>query len=298
MAKATQVKTESANLPASWDQLLHDQAVAQAARKSKNIGGGNKISVRGKGFTFQKLALGNPLELVIVNFSYTNQYYDTPYNPDQYVPPACYAKSMTEDELAPFANSPKAQGSATPDEAGESCTGCWANAFGSAAQGRGKACSNRVSLVVIDPAGVVKEACLLEVAPKGLKNFFGYQSRLEKVEKLPLFGVTTLVSFSPGDAFPVLTFTQGTKLDKASPCIPQIMSALAQAQEMLLAEVDCSTYGQEQAAPQRGGQQRRAIAPQGKRPVKQFQVNVELLNAIQQGITPSLDWARARGFIA
>lgn len=93
---------------------------------------------------------GNQVACIVIDFLRMNTYYPEKWDADNPLPPVCYAIGRTEEEMAPH---PTMQADLTwfkPQSM--DCHSCRNNEWGSAEQGRGKACQNRRQLALI-PAG-------------------------------------------------------------------------------------------------------------------------------------------------
>ena len=148
MAKAKQVKSTAVvvrkgdYLPANIRDEIERAAQEDEARV-KVTGGGAFMSVSRDGqFVFDSAEIGAYIDVVILSFAHLNEYYDKPYNPKaKGETPACYAIGTNEDALAPAANAPDAQSTR--------CAGCEQAEFGSATQGAGRACKQKMRLAFI-----------------------------------------------------------------------------------------------------------------------------------------------------
>jgi hypothetical protein len=88
----------------------------------------------------------------------------------------------------------------------DSCATCWANAFGTAERGKGKACKNNVRLVVLPTIGEVEDIDFAKVAgarisvpPTSLKNWSGYANKIIEGLHVPLFAVITSIETEPAE---------------------------------------------------------------------------------------------------
>lgn len=151
---------------------------------------------------------GNRMAVVIACNIFENDYYDTAYDPDISVLPACYAFGSDPSEMAPT--------DLVKDKQCESCAKCPHNEFGSAATGKGKACGNRRKLVCI-PAGeyntktnewvIETDAdefssatpAVLSVPPTSLVEYAKYVKTLAKEHKRPTNAVITEIKIVPDD---------------------------------------------------------------------------------------------------
>ena len=135
--------------PSTAIAVIDEQQLANEAALLKqqiNIGGGNKIKIEVTGeFKLPEgMSLGNEIRVAIVDFRSRNFFYGTKYNPNNLVPPDCYAIGQIKSQMAPAEDSPVPQS--------DNCAGCALNAFGSG-DGNGKACQNRywVAVLLEDP---------------------------------------------------------------------------------------------------------------------------------------------------
>lgn len=173
--------------------------------------------------------LGDAFLGVIVNDAFVNAYYEGSYDPDSKTPPVCFAHHHLEEEMIP-------DDKIESPEHGD-CQTCPHNQFGSASNGKGKACKNgrRIAVVAVDDEfdeyskdevnnlvetgkaviannGVVtekitnpdEEVYLMNLSATSLKNFRDYKHKLKNKLKFPIENVVTRISLeeSPkGDWF-------------------------------------------------------------------------------------------------
>ncbi len=245
MAKA-KIKDTGANVPANWDEELARAAEEDSARLV--VGTGNKLSVRGKKFTYQGNTLSPMPPIVIVDFVFYNAMFDSAFDPDEMTAPACFALGPVQAELHNHERSPNVQGGKEPNAhvPGGACADCWANKFGTADQGRGKRCGNRVKAAFIDLKGQIPLS-YFEVAPTGLSNFNGYGKALA-ADKLPIFGVATQLKLDEEATYSVIEYIKSDVIRDAK-MAARILEARRQARPMLLEPPDVSNY----QAPAKGG---------------------------------------------
>ena len=120
--------------------------------------------------------LGNEIQVVVLDFVSKNQWYQNPFNPNNIVPPDCYAIGKVLSQMQPESDSPNMQGGADGD-----CATCPLNQFGSGNNGQSKACKNSrlAAALVIDPndpeASTAPDAPIytIEFAPTSIKAFDG-----------------------------------------------------------------------------------------------------------------------------
>lgn len=158
----------------------------------KGMGGGMFISTRGGNFTFDGATLTQPLPVIILDSVLENSFYAEDFDPDNPQAPTCYAIGTSPENMAPEDDCPEKQA--------EICKDCWANKFGSAEKGRGKACKNTVRLALLpcdqieDPDALAEaEPAMMRLPVTSVKNYHGHYNRITKVLKSKEFGVITLL---------------------------------------------------------------------------------------------------------
>lgn len=168
-----------------FEKEMMEAARNEAAREKAPTG--NFISTDGGEFKFQDTSLPNPLPGIVVDYSFVNTLYEGTYDPDNVQPPACFASGMVEADLKPSSNSPKPQA--------DTCAECPHNQFGSADNGRGKACKNtrRVALLPYDAKVKLADAepAILKLSPSSLAPWAGYVNKLSKAVNRTPSGVVT-----------------------------------------------------------------------------------------------------------
>lgn len=167
--KGQELATVDAEL-AAFASNISTHVSAPAGNKIKVLASGHFVLPGGED-------IGNQIDIVVVNFVGTNKYYDVPYREGEPTAPACYAVGHKSPmNLTPEPDSPSIQ-----NDNCHSCPMGGVNAFGTHANGKSKACSNRYIAAVrvddpndpdamSDPNGTVY---LLEVPPTSLKSFEG-----------------------------------------------------------------------------------------------------------------------------
>lgn len=210
---------------------IQEQLKAQAVTVVSQInpGGGPKIRVTKTGFELPDGSKATQLELVILDFITAHSFYDTPYDPKNPAPPACFARGRTPKDLAPSKNSPNIQA--------DDCQNCPMNEFGSS--GNGKACTNNRVLAVLPPdADADTPIWTLSVSPTALKAFDGYVAGVVRAFGMPPISVITTVGLNPATDFPQLTFSNpvpNSNLDAH-------FGRQAEAVDLLMVEPDVSGY--------------------------------------------------------
>lgn len=161
---------------------------------------GRTISTKGKVFTFPsgKTSQG-PIEAIILDHRNLNKYYSAAYNPNNLVPPDCFALSKQAVNFVPHPASLKKQA--------EACKDCPWDEWGSAPNGsKGKACRNTVRLAIVEPdATADNEPYILSVSPTGIKSWSALINGLE-VKGVHPIQIVTQIAFDPNQAYPTLVF--------------------------------------------------------------------------------------------
>jgi hypothetical protein len=206
MAKAAR---GTANLPVNYSEQLSKEA--QEIGKRIQAGGGSKVRANGnRSFILPEGGEATEIEGVIVDFYSANMFYDRPFDKDQPAAPACFAMGEIPSTLAPPAE--------VPDRQADSCATCPNNQFGSADNGKGKACRNKRILAILpEDANDESEIITLEVPPGSVQKFDGYVAGLAAKHKTVPVGVVTKITldqaqqyFSP--RFDVVRPLQGEEL--------------------------------------------------------------------------------------
>jgi len=209
-------------------------AAQLAALQSKTApAGGNMIRVtQDKQFILPDGSkTPGPLQLVIVDFTSRNTFYEGAYDKNNIVPPTCFAIGDIPLKLVPSENSPVKQA--------DSCAECPMNAFGSA--GAGKACKNSRLLAVLPPdADEDTPMWTLATSPTAIKGFDGFVKNVQRMFGVPPVGVVATVSFDDAVDHACLKFSDAEPNGNAG----VHLARLEEAKEMLAAEPDVSSYGQ------------------------------------------------------
>lgn len=154
--------------------------------------GGVRIVVKPTGITTPDGKKGEELNVVILTHEIVNAYYSKPYDEKKVTPPDCFAHSEFMEGLAPIESSPQPQAAA--------CAVCPKNEFGSAPNGKGKACRNSRLLAVLpaDPALIADHPMwTISVPATSIKFYENYLRELrDEHETISMF-VSTRVRQDP-----------------------------------------------------------------------------------------------------
>lgn len=167
VAPAKQVVVGGWRERAAKSVVAGKQASAKLPQQS-----GNFISFRGGSPSLGGVNLPNPLPLVILAYDAERAYYSKPYQPDVMATPDCYSY----DSLVPHEKAKVPQA--------DKCANCRFNEFGSAQNGKGKACKEGAKFAAIHAdalespekiaAATIIQGRLSVLNAKGFRNYVGY----------------------------------------------------------------------------------------------------------------------------
>ena len=188
-----------------WEEQM--AGIAAKASSAEKLGGdyAKNIGTQSGVMTIDDEPVeGNEMRLVVVASLHKNTLYPGPYDPKNKTVPKCYAygdesAEDPEDSMKPHEKVAEPEG----DENGL-CKACWANEFGSADTGRGKACKNTRSLAVITEDALESVEALAAAEVRGLsvpvmsvKLWSKFVKSLEENFQRPCFGVICTVKLVP-----------------------------------------------------------------------------------------------------
>lgn len=225
---AVAVKTVGSNVVSIQDALR-----AQAAAVSEKTAppGGNAIRVtQDKQFILPDgTKTPGPLQLVVVDFSSKNAFYERAFDPKAIAPPACFAIGSNPLKMVPSKNAPLIQ---APD-----CQSCPMNQFRS--DGDGKACKNTRVLAVLPPdADENTPMWVLATSPTANKGFDGFVTSVARVFQMPPVGVITTVGFDNNVSYAKLVFSD----PQPNPSVDVHFGRQEEAKAMLAVEPDVSQF--------------------------------------------------------
>ena len=67
---------------------------------------GNVIGIRASRFTYKTENIGDVLDIIVLDFINQHSWFDSDFDPDNPLPPACFAQSASGDEMQPHPTSP------------------------------------------------------------------------------------------------------------------------------------------------------------------------------------------------
>lgn len=214
--KSTGVATISAERQAALDDLKSRLAAPT----------GDKIKIDNKQFKLPSGEILDYLDVVIVDFVYKNEYYETGYVKGEFAPPTCFGLSTTPTGMIPSKNSIEVQCAG--------CNACPQNQWGSA--GKGKACKNRVLVAVLARnADISSPLIKLDLSPTAVKPFSAYiEATARALGKLP-YEVMSHVECNPALKEDVAMFSDPQPIDDEE-FIAMVESRRAEARAYLMTE--------------------------------------------------------------
>ena len=232
---ATRAKAKP-SVPVNYEAQLAQEASEIAKRISAPSGDRIRFNAKG-GFITPDGMEGETLEVVIVDFMSSNVFYEGAFDRDNPSTPACFAIGPEPSMLIPSSNSPAKQA--------DTCVSCPNNQFGSAPNGKGKACKNTRILALV-PAAALENPnedapiWILAVPPTSLKAFDGYVSKLASQHRTVPVGVVTQVTLDETITYASPRFSVVRPLKPNE--LGVFMSRREEANTRLLTEPDVSQY--------------------------------------------------------
>ena len=170
-----------------------------------------------------------PLQLIIVDFTSKNSFYEGKYDPKAIVPPACFSIGSNPLKMVPSDNAPLKQAA--------DCQSCPMNQFGS--DGDGKACKNSRVLAVLPPdADADTPLWTLTTSPTANKGFDGFVTSVARIFQMPPVGVVATVGFDPTQTYAKLVFSD----PQPNPDVETYFARQDEAKAMLAIEPDVSQF--------------------------------------------------------
>ena len=240
MAKA---ERPTASLPLDIQAILAKEAEAIQSRIAAPSG--DRIRFRNsQALIAPDGSEGAEMEVVVIDFISTNMFYDRPYDKDAVTPPACFAIGPEPTLLIPHDSSPA--------RVADTCSGCPNNQFGSAVNGKGKACKNG-RLLAVAPADATEADCpiwILSIPPSSIKHFDKYANELAVRNKTVPMAVVTKVAMDTTQQYATVHFEVVRPL--ANEELELFFKQRGAAQARLTAAPDVSGYEPPRAVRGRG----------------------------------------------
>lgn len=193
---AVAVKKTSSTSMVSIQDAIRAQAALMAERTDPATGS----VIRAQKDKTLKLPDGTvvtELDVIILDFIATQDYYPEKFDQKNPMPPVCFAIGTNPKKLVPSDNS--------PDKQCKDCNSCDWFQWGS--DGNGKACKSGRKLAVL-PIGADADTpiWIIKVSPTGVKAFDSFIQNLARMEMIPI-GVSVTVSCDPAAEYQSLRFT-------------------------------------------------------------------------------------------
>ncbi len=219
------------------------------------------FKTQGGVFNYNEEDIGDSMKLIILEAIRENVFYEGSFDPSNPTPPTCFAMNKNADELAPPEDLRTSQA--------DTCKECRWNVFGTAEQGRGKACKNSVRLTVLpfqsgSATELTKcEGARLRVPVTSVRGFAAYVTKLTKALHRPVLSVVTQVKIehSKTGGFGILFEPLGGIDDKAR--LEILKARREEGHASLIAPPQSA--GEVEAAPK---QRRRKVQPRKKKASK------------------------------
>lgn len=205
---------------------------------------------------------GDEVSVVILDHSPLYQYYATGYDPDEKVPPHCYAVGKYEDDeegvpaLTAMVPAENALGYWDAEQGAyvkpDSCEECPMHQWGSAETGKGKRCSERHRIICVSAndagdARSLKAAKLATFIPS-VMNVRPFRSYISQSESRGLLCVTTVHAQDDEKSQYRLSFSEASLLDQSD---DDLMAALAAKWEQAQTAIEGFQYATaENVAPE------------------------------------------------
>lgn len=240
---------KTAVVTADYEARLVELA-RKGVQQEANVGGGQFISFQSGQISFQgNTVRGNELDVIAIDSVFENQYNPAKFDPDDPQPPVCYAFGRTEEDLKPHPECAEPQA--------EACKGCPRNEFGTADNGKGKACRNARRIAVLPGDTLTEEvlksadAAFLRLPVTSVKGWAAFVKTVAAIEKLPTFGVVATLATVP-DAKTQFKVTWKTKERIDRELLPVLLS-----RHDAIAESIMFPYAQPSEEPKK-------VSPKGK----------------------------------
>lgn len=196
---------------------------AKAVAAAEPLSAGTWLSTKGGQLTIGESVLpGAQAAVIVLDSVRENTYYGARYDADNPMPPVCYALARDTDTLFPHLDMQKDLGWFRPQHIRDGqvagCEGCPMNEWGSADQGKGKACQNRRRLTVVpagfytpkrgsrdfnlelfdDPAHFqTAEVAYFKLPVTSVANWSKYVNQVAQNIRRPYYGVVTRLHVEP-----------------------------------------------------------------------------------------------------
>jgi hypothetical protein len=192
-----------------------------------------KFNVPGVGATEE-------IDMVIVDFCATQDYYPIDFDPKNPIPPDCFAIGDDPKNLKPSPNSPNLQ-----VKPGQACKDCKHFQWGSDRKGgAGKECKSGRKLALL-PVDATKEDAMLamKLSPTALKTFDGMIAGFNRIGSIPVMMITHF-DFNPAVTYASVRTVPGSPNGNAENDIERMDEAAS----LLAVEPDTTGWKEKKAA--------------------------------------------------
>lgn len=200
---------ENTNAIVNYDEIFAEEA---SKTKEEMQPAFSRIAFRAGRILIDEQDCGTQLCSYILAYRRVNTYYGTEYNPDEAESPKCWSICKGKKESSFAVPNP-----ASTEPQSDLCSTCPKDAFGSARNGKSKACKNRYRLMII-PAAVPDNAggyqllsadalrssptYVCNIPPTSLVNFEKYvlasaNGRFTGGSARPIWGMSTCINLTP-----------------------------------------------------------------------------------------------------
>jgi|LWDU01.1.fsa_nt_gi hypothetical protein len=171
------------------------------------LSGNSKINLANKMFALPDGSKNQgPLNCIVLDWRYSRTYFPDDFNSADKKPPICSALDKNEANLAPYPSSEDIQS--------ETCTPCWANAWGSKYpdnhNSRTKACKNTIILAVIpadEPPTEDTTPWIISLPPTSIKAFTEFVTNLQNESTLMPCQVSVDLSMDPKQSYSKIEYS-------------------------------------------------------------------------------------------
>ena len=190
-------------LPAEWEQELGEAAKNESALEKSGM---QAFSLKSGVLTYDGNAMpNNEMDVIVIASAFEKAMFINKFDPNNIVPPLCFALAPEDEDMEPHDNSFKPQGN--PDKDDEDfgkCKGCPQMEWGSdpnSPSGRGKMCkeTRRLALIPVDALEDLAKASatMLRIPVTSVRNWSDYVHTLSAVSKRPPWSVITKIKVVP-----------------------------------------------------------------------------------------------------
>lgn len=178
----------------NWQDQMAAEAKEVAAQETPQM---SYISLKSGIMSYMKQPVpGNKMRCIIIGTAFERRYDTKPYDPMNFVPPDCYALSVTSDEGMVPPDTVK-------DQQSTDCDSCPMSKWQPNPQKPGKKhkpCKEKRRMLLVPALSddyAKAEAAMLNVPTTSVKNWANYVNECAAVHRRPPWGVITEISVHP-----------------------------------------------------------------------------------------------------